>query len=150
MKYLYYFTNCLFPLAHKNKVPPLVFSKNKEYVSLLSKIDNKWLLSYERGLSNEVHEILCDVSSRFEFIVHIKMLLLLYRKRKEIKLTFDRLEYNLECIKTLEKIAKKVPDWRFMQLLFNLGLCDDLFYEEPSVTLEHLKTQLERFSNEKD
>lgn len=62
----------------------------------------------------------------------------------------NRLENNLECLKVLERMAEKFPDWRFMQLLFNVGLCEDRFYEEPSVTLQSLKEQYEMFKTQEE
>ena len=57
----------------------------------------------------------------------------------------NRQENNKEIIKYISNIVDKFPDLRFNQILWNLGLCihdssgTDLFYEEPSKTLERIK-----------
>lgn len=54
------------------------------------------------------------------------------------KLTEKRHKYNLECIRKLIELTEKYPQWRFTQLLFNVGLAEDRFYEEPEQTLKTL------------
>ena len=41
-----------------------------------------------------------------------------------------RQEYNYKCLDVLKKLIDKYPDWRFTQIIFNLGLAEDRFYEE--------------------
>lgn len=48
----------------------------------------------------------------------------------------NREKYNLLIINRLLCILSIFPDWRFTQLLSNLGLDKDRFYEEPNKTLE--------------
>jgi hypothetical protein len=50
------------------------------------------------------------------------------------------LKYNLEILKDLTKIAKAYPDWRFHQMLCNVGMRpdNDPFYEESRSTLNKL------------
>jgi len=48
----------------------------------------------------------------------------------------NREKYNLLIINRLLCILAIFPDWRFTQLLSNLGLDKDRFYEEPDKTLE--------------
>ena len=50
---------------------------------------------------------------------------------------------NLEILKILDMIVNRFPDLRFTQILTNLNLDKDLFYEESVDTLEHIKKQLE-------
>ena len=50
---------------------------------------------------------------------------------------------NLEILKILNTIVSQFPDLRFTQILTNLNLDKDLFYEESVDTLEHIKKQLE-------
>ena len=37
-----------------------------------------------------------------------------------------------------EKHIEKYPDWRFTQIIFNVGLAEDRFYEESVDTFEKL------------
>ena len=48
----------------------------------------------------------------------------------------NRLEYNIKILKRLQFLLYTFSDWRFTQLLSNLGLDEDRFYEEPDKTLE--------------
>jgi hypothetical protein len=50
---------------------------------------------------------------------------------------------NLEILKILNMIVNRFPDLRFTQILTNLNLDKDLFYEESVDTLERIKKQLE-------
>lgn len=50
----------------------------------------------------------------------------------------NRAYYNGLILGTLLKIMRKYPDMRFGQLLSNLELTEDLFYEEPDKTLERI------------
>jgi len=50
---------------------------------------------------------------------------------------------NLEILKILNTIVSQFPDLRFTQILTNLNLDKDLFYEESVDTLERIKKQLE-------
>ena len=50
---------------------------------------------------------------------------------------------NLEILKILDMIVNRFPQLRFTQILTNLNLDRDLFYEESTDTLEHIKKQLE-------
>lgn len=49
-----------------------------------------------------------------------------------------RKEYNLKCLDVLKQTIEKYPDWRFMQILYNMELCEDRFYEESVDTFEKL------------
>lgn len=51
---------------------------------------------------------------------------------------------NLEILKILNIIVERFPQLRFTQILTNLGLDKDLFYEESVDTLDNIKKQLER------
>ena len=55
----------------------------------------------------------------------------------------QRQSANLEILKILNMIVNRFPDLRFTQILTNLNLDKDLFYEESVDTLEHIKKQLE-------
>jgi hypothetical protein len=50
---------------------------------------------------------------------------------------------NLEILKILDMIVNRFPEMRFTQILTNLNLDKDLFYEESVDTLAHIKEQLE-------
>jgi transcriptional regulator with XRE-family HTH domain len=50
-----------------------------------------------------------------------------------------RQDYNLKCLNLLLLLIENYPDWRFMQLLFNIGLCEDRFYEESIDTYNKLE-----------
>lgn len=50
---------------------------------------------------------------------------------------------NLEILKILNIIVERFPQLRFTQILTNLGLDKDLFYEESVDTLDNIKKQLE-------
>ena len=51
---------------------------------------------------------------------------------------------NLEILKILNIIVERFPQLRFTQILTNLGLDKDLFYEESVDTLDNIKKQLAR------
>ena len=53
---------------------------------------------------------------------------------------------NLEILKILNIIVERFPQLRFTQILTNLGLDKDLFYEESADTLDNIKKQLGKFS----
>ena len=55
----------------------------------------------------------------------------------------QRQSANLEILKILNMIVERFPQMRFTQILTNLGLDKDLFYEESVDTLNNLKKQLE-------
>ena len=55
----------------------------------------------------------------------------------------QRQSANLEILKILNMIVERFPQLRFTQILRNLGLDKDLFYEESVDTLNNLKKQLE-------
>lgn len=61
--------------------------------------------------------------------------------------TRKRYENNLKCLELIRKFIDRFPDWRFMQLLFNVGLCEDRFYEEPENTLTLLEATFESFES---
>ena len=56
------------------------------------------------------------------------------------EITRRRVKANKEIIKCLEDVMKVYPDWRFQQLLMNVGIVDgvDRFYEEPDMTLSRI------------
>ena len=51
----------------------------------------------------------------------------------------ERKEYNLKCLEKLRELIEKYPDWRFTQIIFNVGLAEDRFFEEPDETLKTLE-----------
>ena len=53
---------------------------------------------------------------------------------------------NLEILKILNIIVERFSQLRFTQILTNLGLDKDLFYEESVDTLDNIKKQLGKFS----
>ena len=50
-----------------------------------------------------------------------------------------RQEYNYKCLDILKELIDKYPDWRFTQIIFNLGLAEDRFYQESVDTYELMK-----------
>lgn len=50
-----------------------------------------------------------------------------------------RQEYNYKCLDVLKEMIEKYPDWRFTQILFNVGLAEDRFHEESIDTYEMLE-----------
>lgn len=63
----------------------------------------------------------------------------------------DRSKYNLEILEEVKKFLEKQPDMRFIQALWALNIVDkeDRFYEEPQVTLEKVKSALEKIQKGK-
>ena len=59
----------------------------------------------------------------------------------------NRLEYNLQICDILKTICAMYPDWRFTQILTNIGLDRDRFYEEPKETLAAIKKWLKLRTN---
>lgn len=55
----------------------------------------------------------------------------------------QRYEANKIIIKYLERLVEKYPEWRFKQLLYNVGMIpnqpDDTYYEESTDTLHLLE-----------
>ena len=51
----------------------------------------------------------------------------------------NRLLYNKLILKVIEKEIEQHPELRFMQILHNLGIIEDSFYEESVKTFEKLK-----------
>jgi hypothetical protein len=51
----------------------------------------------------------------------------------------SRLEANREVLSRLSKVVEANPDLRFVQILHTLGLDQDLFYQEPEITLRMAK-----------
>ena len=58
----------------------------------------------------------------------------------------QRQSSNLEILKILNILVERFPQLRFAQILTNLGLEKDLFYEESVDTLDNIKKQLGKFS----
>lgn len=52
-----------------------------------------------------------------------------------------RQKYNREILKALQEIVEAVPDWRFQQILQNVGIVNDTdkFYEESRETYFNLQ-----------
>ena len=50
-----------------------------------------------------------------------------------------RQEYNYKCLDILKELIDKYPDWRFTQIIFNIGLAEDRFYQESVDTYELIK-----------
>ena len=50
-----------------------------------------------------------------------------------------RQEYNYKCLDILKELIDKYPDWRFTQIIFNLGLAEDRFYQESVDTYDLMK-----------
>lgn len=60
-----------------------------------------------------------------------------------------RQEINQQIIQLLSKAVEYYPDWRFEQILENLGLNDVNFYRESYITLKLLtSTTCSEFKNE--
>lgn len=56
---------------------------------------------------------------------------------------FSRYDANLQIVLILNDLVAKYPDWRFQQILQNIGISSkegkDLFYEESITTLNRLR-----------
>ncbi len=56
---------------------------------------------------------------------------------------FSRYDANLQIVLILNDLVAKYPDWRFQQILQNVGISSkegkDLFYEESITTLNRLR-----------
>ena len=52
-----------------------------------------------------------------------------------------RQKYNREILKALQEIVETIPDWRFQQILQNIGIADgtDKFFEESRETYFNLQ-----------
>ena len=55
----------------------------------------------------------------------------------------DRLKFNLKCLENLSDYIKANPELRFMQALWNKGLCEDRYYEEPDMTFKKVTNYAE-------
>ena len=58
----------------------------------------------------------------------------------------QRQSANSEILKILNITVERFPQLRLTQILTNLGLDKDLFYEESVDTLDNIKKQLGKFS----
>ena len=60
------------------------------------------------------------------------------------EITRRRVKANKAIIKVIEDVMNIFPDWRFQQILMNIGIVDgvDRFYEEPDTTLARTKETL--------
>lgn len=77
-----------------------------------------------------------------EPVVTTCSLLLRCREEKRMKeITKRRVKANKAIMKLLQDVMDVYPDWRFQQLLMNVGVVDgvDRFYEEPDTTLARLR-----------
>lgn len=50
-----------------------------------------------------------------------------------------RQEYNYKCLDILKELIDKYPDLRFTQIIFNVGLTEDRFYQESVDTYKLMK-----------
>lgn len=57
----------------------------------------------------------------------------------------DRLKYNRKILKLLTRMVERYPELRFTQILTNLNLDCDRFYEEPNETYERLAKDSKKF-----
>jgi hypothetical protein len=54
----------------------------------------------------------------------------------------SRQQYNYKCLEKIKEIIERYPDWRFCQILSNIGLDQDRFYEESVDTFNRINTIL--------
>lgn len=100
--------------------------------------NNEKLMEYIK----ECHERMTSTDTYKGFLniitddLHRKIL----EDRKEIldKIS-KRQEYNYKCLDILKELVDKYPDWRFTQIIFNVGLAEDRFYQESVDTYELMK-----------
>ena len=100
--------------------------------------NNEKLMEYIK----EYHERITSTDTYKEFLntitddLHREIL----EDRKEIldKIS-KRQEYNYKCLDVLKELIDKYPDWRFTQIIFNVGLAEDRFYQESVDTYELMK-----------
>ena len=50
-----------------------------------------------------------------------------------------RQEYNYKCLDILKEMVENYPDWRFMQILSNIGIDEIDFYEESVDTFNKIR-----------
>lgn len=101
--------------------------------------NNEKLMEYIK----ECHERIASTDSYKEFLKTLTDDLhkeILEETRKDIldKIS-KRQEYNYKCLDILKELVDKYPDWRFTQIIFNLGLAEDRFYQESVDTYESMK-----------
>ena len=55
----------------------------------------------------------------------------------------DRQKYNKELLDVITQYVEKYPDWRFHQILQNIGICmrrqGDMFFEESYETVRRMR-----------
>lgn len=100
--------------------------------------NNEKLMEYIK----ECHEIITSTDSYKKYFKTITDDLhkeILEETRKDIldKIS-KRQEYNYKCLAILKEMIDKYPDWRFTQIIFNLGLAEDRFYQESVDTYNEL------------
>lgn len=65
----------------------------------------------------------------------------------------QRQSANREIVSRIEKIVEQQPDWRFGQILFNLGIVSynsgDIFFDESVEILERMDTSICGYSEDK-
>ena len=101
--------------------------------------NNEKLMEYIK----ECHERITSTDSYKEYLKTITDDLhreILKETRKDIldKIS-KRQEYNYKCLDILKELIDKYPDWRFTQIIFNLGLAEDRFYQESVDTYDLMK-----------
>lgn len=62
----------------------------------------------------------------------------------------NRQNYNYKCLDIIEYFVDKFPEWRFGQILWNLGLCVDKFHDESVDIYEDLKKEKKRYAIDDD
>lgn len=101
--------------------------------------NNEKLMEYIK----ECHERITSTEGYKECLEKIRGELdreILKETRKDIldKIS-KRQEYNYKCLDILKELIDKYPDWRFTQIIFNVGLAEDRFYQESVDTYELMK-----------
>jgi len=90
--------------------------------------------------NEKLMEYIKEYHERTSTDFHKEYLKILEKSRKNIldKIS-KRQEYNYKCLDVLKELIDKYPDWRFTQIIFNVGLAEDRFYQESVDTYELMK-----------
>lgn len=82
--FIFYLTYCIFPLAEVSRIPDIIRYRGKECYSILTEYADEWKLTYETNLSSYAREIVLETRSGKKYLVHFKMLWLLWKNRKDV------------------------------------------------------------------
>ena len=112
----------------------IVYIEGKTYPSEIN-----GCITDEDGDKNHYWDVDCDTEVYFAPIDKTDYEKVLKKSKDDIDDKISkRKEYNLKCLDVIKQTIEKYPDWRFMQVLYNMELCEDRFYEESVDTFKKL------------